>query len=341
MIADVVTDPGAQLGPLLVVAPAITASFAGPLLTGLIGILAVAGQALSPTLQGEAFTPGIRAQVIGIAVVSGFLVAFRYLRGRYLWQLARARSVATAAQEVLMQPLPRRSGPLRIATDYIAAEEEAQIGGDLYATVCHKGSTRLIVGDVRGKGLPAIKDTSLLLGAFHSSAYRDLSLRRMVIHLGNTMHWHWARHTNDDPEAPESFVTAVVLDIPDDVGLMEMVTCGHPPPLLLRDGKVSPLEARSPGLPLGMTTPSGDQYVVDTFGFQPGDALLLYTDGVTETRSPDGTFYPLAERVAAWDGNGGPDRLVQYVRKDLLAHAGGHIDDDAAVVVVERLPSTI
>jgi serine phosphatase RsbU (regulator of sigma subunit) len=340
VIADVLTK-SAQLGPLLIVAPAVTASFAGSLLTGLMGILAVAGQFLVPVFEHTPVTEGLQVQALSIAVVSGFLVAFRYVRGRQEQQLARTRSVAIATQEVLMRPLPQRSGPLRIATDYIAAEEEAQVGGDLYAAVRYDGSTRLVIGDVRGKGLPAIEATSLLLGAFHGSAYRNLPLRRMVMHLGHAMHWNWARRTNDDPEAEESFVTAVVLDIPDDARLVEMVSCGHPPPLLLREGEVSPLEARSPGFPLGLTTPSEDQYVVDTFGFEPGDILLLYTDGVIESRSPNGTFYPLAERIAAWDGNGGPEHLVQYVHQDLLAHAKGHIGDDAAIIASEHSPEDL
>jgi len=325
------------LGPLLIVAPAITASFAGPLLTGLMGILAVTGQFLVPVFQDKPITAPLQAQALSIAVISGFLVAFRYVRDLRERQLARTRSVAVATQEVLMRPLPQRSGPLRIATDYIAAEEEAQVGGDLYAAVRCDGATRLLIGDVRGKGLHAIEATSLLLGAFHGSAYRNLSLRRMVMHLGHAMHWKWELDADDDPEAAESFVTALLLDIPDDVDLVEMISCGHPPPLLLRDGKVSPLET-CPACPLGLMTPSEDQYVVDTFSFEPGAILLLYTDGVIEARSPDGTFYPLTERFAAWDGNGGPERLVQYVHGDLLRHAGGHIGDDAAVIAVERLP---
>ncbi|WP_245766958.1 PP2C family protein-serine/threonine phosphatase [Streptomyces colonosanans] len=336
-VADVLT-PGVELGPLLVVAPAITASFAGPLLTGLMGTLAVTCQFLVPVLQNTPITATLQAQALGIAVVSGFLVALRYVRGLQELQLARTRSVAVATQEVLMRPLPRRSGPLRISTDYIAAEEEAQVGGDLYAAVRCDGTTRLVIGDVRGKGLPAIEDTSLLLGAFHGSAYRNLPLRRMVMHLGHAMHWKWARDTDEDPDGAESFVTALVLDIPDDVGVVEMISCGHPPPLLLREGKVSPLEARSPGFPLGLIAPSEDQYVVDTFDFGPGDILLLYTDGVIEARNPEGTFYPLPERVAAWDGNGGPEHLVQYVHKDLLSHAKGHIGDDAAIIAIERRP---
>jgi serine phosphatase RsbU (regulator of sigma subunit) len=337
VIGDALTDRGSQLGPLLVVAPAVTSSFAGPRLTGLMGILAVAGQIVASLLEGTGITGGLQIQIIGIAVVSGFLVALRAVRDRRERQLAQTRSIAAAAQEVLMRPLPQRCGPLRIATDYIAAELEARIGGDLYAAARADGATRVIIGDVRGKGLPAVKDTSLLLGAFHSCAYRNLSLPQMVMHLGSAMYWNWA-DTTDDPEADESFVTALLLDFPDDADQVETINCGHPPPLLLHDGDVSALEARSPGLPLGITVPSEDQYAVDTFSFEAGDALLLYTDGVIETPSPDGTFYPLTRRIAAWEGTGGPEQLVRYIHEDLLHHARGPLGDDAALIAVQRLP---
>jgi serine phosphatase RsbU (regulator of sigma subunit) len=336
--ADVLTDQQSQLGPLLVVAPAVTASFAGPRLTGLMGVLAVAGQVIGPLIEGPGITPGLQIQLTGIAVVSGFLVALRAVGDLREQQLAQTRSVAAAAQEVLIQPLPRRCGRLYMATDYIAAELEAQIGGDLYAATRADGATRVIIGDVRGKGLPAIKDTSLLLGAFHGSAYRNYSLLDLVMHLGNAMHWSWGAAAEDDPEIGESFVTALLLDFPDDLGQVKTISCGHPPPLLLHNGHVSPLEASSPGLPLGITAPSEDQYTVDTFGLEIGDVLLLYTDGVIEAPDPNGTFYPLDQRIAAWDGTGGPEHLVRYVHEDLLNHVHGPLGDDAALIAIQRLP---
>ncbi|MFE9127265.1 PP2C family protein-serine/threonine phosphatase [Streptomyces sp. NPDC007148] len=337
LVADVLTDKGSQLGPLLVVSPAITASFAGPRLTGLMGLLAVTSQILAPLFEGTGITAGVQIQIIGLAIVSGFLVALRAVRDLRERQLAHTRSIAAAAQEVLIRPLPKRCGALRIATDYIAAELGAQIGGDLYAAVHTGGATRVIIGDVRGKGLPAIKDTALLLGAFHGSAYRNLSLPRMAMHLGNAMCWSWAKAADHNLEALECFVTVLLLDFPDNIERVETISCGHPPPLLLHKHDVSALDARSPGLPLGITTPSEDQYAVDTFSFEASDVLLLYTDGVIETAGPRGSFYPLAMRIAAWDGTGGPEHLVRYVHEDLLAHAHGRLGDDAALLAIQRV----
>ncbi len=74
-----------------------------------------------------------------------------------------------------------------------------------------------------------------------------------------------------------------------------------------------------------------------TFPFAAGDVLLLYTDGVLEARDRSGTFYPLAERVAAWAGLH-PQALLDHLCEDLLAHATGNtLGDDAAMVAIERL----
>ncbi|MFF0460640.1 PP2C family protein-serine/threonine phosphatase [Streptomyces mexicanus] len=338
LVADVLTNQGSQLGPLLIVAPALTSSFAGPRLTGAMGVLAVAGQLLVPVLKGGVLTPGYEIQAAGIAVVSLVLVALSARSDVRERQLERTQNVATEAQAVLMRPLPRRCGSLHIATDYIAAELHAQIGGDLYAAVHTGGATRLVIGDVRGKGLPAIKDSSLLLGAFHSSAYRALSLPRMAVHLGSALTWHWERAADEDPlDAGESFVTALLLDFPDETETVEMITCGHPPPVLLHEDRVATLETGSPGLPLGLVAATEDEYAVDTFAFRTGDILLLYTDGVTETPGPGGAFYPLTERITDCHRPGGPEELVQCIHEDLLRYAQGRLTDDAALVAIQRI----
>ncbi|MFJ9850579.1 PP2C family protein-serine/threonine phosphatase [Streptomyces sp. NPDC101150] len=332
---DINSPTTIHLGPFLVAAPAITASFAGAVLTGAIGALAVAAQVVIGVLHGGLMTPNHQAQIAALVVISVLVTLFRYVRDRRERQLGQVRSVSLATQQVLMRPLPGRIGPLRIASVYIAAEAEAEIGGDLYAAVPAPGATRLVIGDVRGKGLPAIDEAALLVGAFRGSAYRDLPLPGIAAHLGNSVYWNIVNLADGEPESQESFVTALVLDIHHDAPALSMVTCGHPPPLLLRDDTVRTLDASEPALPLGLSSTSAAEYKVETFGFEPGDLLLLYTDGVIEARDRTGTFYPLTDRVAVWDGSG-PQSLVRHLHADLLRYAGGRLGDDAAMIAITR-----
>ncbi|MFF3629727.1 PP2C family protein-serine/threonine phosphatase [Streptomyces sp. NPDC002164] len=333
VLADVLT-PSLPMGPsLLIVAPALTASFASPLITGAIAALAAAGM-LVIGLQNGHLIRDFDSQLIALLVVSVIVTAFGYLRERRARELALVRTVSEAAQRVVLRPLPRRIGPLRVGSVYLAAQEQALLGGDLYATVRTSTGTRLIIGDVMGKGLTAIGDAALLLGAFREGAHRQATLPDLAAYLDHSVCWNLADPTEAE-KAGECFITATVLDIPDALPQVDMVTCGHPPALLLHGQKVSTLHATCPAPPLGLGELAGHRYHVDTFPFGPGDMLLLHTDGVIEARDARGVFYPLSERAASWV-NHSPSALVHHLGADLIAYAGGHLADDAAVIAVQR-----
>ncbi|WP_424534272.1 PP2C family protein-serine/threonine phosphatase [Sphaerisporangium viridialbum] len=158
-----------------------------------------------------------------------------------------------------------------------------------------------------------------------------------MTHLDESVRAELEERDRESPEAWENFVTAVVLEIPDDKPVVHVIDCGHPPPLLIRDHHVTALRVSQPATSLGLGDLCQPAFHVETFGFEAGDTLVLYTDGVAEARCPSGAFYPLAERVATCPGEG-PDALVTRVRDDLLDHVGGHLGDDAAMVAVHRLP---
>ncbi|WP_405844119.1 serine/threonine-protein phosphatase [Streptomyces platensis] len=399
---DVLAPPDIHLGPLLVAAPAVTAAFAGPRLAAAIGVLAVAAQVFIGIARHVLFTENLEAQIASLVVVSALVVLFTVVRDRNERRLTRSRSVAAVAQQVLLRPLPARSGLLEIASLYLAAEEEAEMGGDLFAAARTTTSTRLIIGDVRGKGLPAYSHAALILGAFRAAAHREATLPRLAIHLDGAVRWdssQWryapggggeggagvaagadgvaevgadvgadsdpdavadpgpgagpvlevgpvpavpetapAPVTDTDTDPDETFATVILLDIPDRSPVVHTITCGHPPPLLLADGRVRTLAAEWPALPIGLGgLPGAPDYEVETFPFEPGELLLLYTDGVSEARDDKGTFYPLAERAGAWSALS-PQQVLPQLRTDLLAHTNGRLGDDAAAVAVRRLP---
>ncbi|OIK04874.1 protein phosphatase [Streptomyces monashensis] len=331
-VADVQTPTNVHLGPALVIAPALTPSFAGPRTTAAVGALALAAQVLIGIAHGGVTTTNHVVQIITLAVLSVLVVVYSAVRERRQAQLAQIRSVAEAAQHVLMWPLPEQIGPLRIASLYLAAEDEAQIGGDLYAVTQYEGGVRVMIGDVRGKGLAAIGEAALLLGSFRESAHRHIPLPELAVLLDQSI-TRYAADLEPLEEAGERFATALLVEIPDQDPLTRMTSCGHPPPLLLSPGSAVTVPSLHPSPPLGVH--SDAEHTLDVFSFEPGDTLLLYTDGVVEARDARGLFYPLTDRAARWTEDR-PEALMHHVRRDLLTHVGGRLDDDAALIAVHR-----
>ncbi|MFH9348944.1 PP2C family protein-serine/threonine phosphatase [Kitasatospora sp. NPDC017646] len=366
-VVDILSPPEVHLGPLLIVAPALTASFAGPRATGGVALLALAALTVIGGVRDDLTSVNIETQLSAQVIVSVLIVGLRVLRERHERELARVRSVSEAAQRVLLRPLPERIGPLALSSVYLAAEAEAQVGGDLYAAARTTSGTRLLVGDVRGKGLSSLGDAALLLGAFRAAAHLHTDLPSLAAYLDGSVSWDLAQlaegrrtetgrpeiRNSDAPRAEpsrrlpppesapdeggESFITAVLLDIPDHGESVHLIDCGHPPPLLLRPEGIATLVTKYPAPPLGLGELAPATYEVQTFPFRPGDRLLIYTDGVIEARDTQRRFYPLTERVSAWQTER-PAALLHHLRRDLLAHVGHRLDDDAAMVVVERLP---
>ncbi|MEU9705270.1 PP2C family protein-serine/threonine phosphatase [Streptomyces sp. NPDC047981] len=344
-VVDILAPPEVHLGPFLIAAPAVTASFAGPRMTAFVGAVAVLAQSVVAIARTSLTDLNHTYQIIALILISVIVTFFAYLREQHETKVTQLRSIAQAAQSVVLRPLPHRAGPLHIASVYLAAEEEAQMGGDLYAAARTASGTRLLIGDARGKGLDAISEASLVLGAFRVTARRESELPTLIGHLEAGV--GSAEEPQDiaapgpgtdeaADEAAEAFVTALVLDIPDGEPVVRLVNCGHPPPLLLRRGRIVPLESAEASPPLGLADVLSPAVTVETFPFAVGDVLLLYTDGVVEARDHARAFYPLTERLAAWVGED-PPTLLGHLRDDLRAYAGGHLGDDAALVAVERL----
>lgn len=355
-VVDILAPAEVHLGPFLVAAPAVTASFAGPRMTGFVGLVAVLAQAVVALVRTSLTDLNHTFQITALIMISVFVTLFAHLREVHEKELIQLRSVAETAQQVVLRPLRDRIGPLRVASVYLAAAAEAQIGGDLYAAARTADSTRLIIGDVRGKGLEAVGEAALALGAFRAAAHQEADLTGLVAYLEGAVSAGLYETEGGDgsagagagaeagggsqwaADAGEGFITAAVLDIPDEEPVLHLVSCGHPPPLLLvRGGRTVPLEVARSAPPLGLAGLVDGAVTAQTFAFAPGDVLLLYTDGVLEARDRSGAFYPLTSRVTGWAGSS-PQTLLDLLCADLLAHASGNtLGDDAAMVAIERL----
>jgi serine phosphatase RsbU (regulator of sigma subunit) len=330
-----------HLAPLLPVAPAFTAAFAGPRPTAVVCVLTVLAQITAGAERNALGTEQVLTEIIALSLMAPLFVLFCHVRETKQRQLTEERQVSETAQRAVMRPLPHRAGPLDIATEYRPARPGSRIGGDLFALARTAHSTRLLIGDVRGKGLDSLNDLSLMTGAFRAAAHRQAPLPELAAYLEGSVHWGLAELSDVESDVGERFVTAAVADIPDDEPVIHLVSCGHPPPILLHGATATPLSVREPAPPLGFGALVDIAYWAETFPFPEGGHLLLYTDGVSEARAPDGTFYPLTERAAGLAAPTarppvGARALLDELTADLVAYTGGPLDDDMAMIAVRR-----
>lgn len=162
---------------------------------------------------------------------------------------------------------------------YASAADEARIGGDLYSVLDTPHGTRVLVGDVRGKGLDAVQTAAVVLGAFREAAYDEPGLRQVATRIEASVE----RHVPDG-----EFTTALFGEVRGD-GMVELLQYGHVPPLRVApDGTVTVLDAPDPWVPLGLGRLADGQPQSWHQPFGAGDVLVLCTDGVVEARRRGG-----------------------------------------------------
>ncbi len=246
-------------------------------------------------------------------------------------QRARMGEELAIGRRIQMALLPRQF-PDVAGWRFAAAYEPARaVGGDLYDAFGVRGRKErlgLTVADVTGKGIPAallMADVRALLHAATDSSTGPADALSRV----NQILVH--------ERATALMVTAVLLVLETRTGRVRYSGAGHEPPLVARAaGGIEPFDAC--GVILGLNGTSA--YTEQQARLMPGDALVLYTDGVTDARDRDGRFYGeerLREVIRASCGQSA-DAMVRMVIDD-VSEFRGEADpyDDIALLVVERL----
>ncbi|PXY29936.1 serine/threonine protein phosphatase [Prauserella coralliicola] len=237
----------------------------------------------------------------------------------------RRHVVATLQASLRPPELPAVPG-LRVAACYRTAQERLDIGGDFYDVHGVPGDVSVVVGDVCGKGVEAAVLTGKARQTIKTAARFDRSPAAILAALNDVLY----------ADRPDRFVTVACARLrpaPDGAGtLATIAVAGHPAPLVLRgDGSVEE--------PVLFGTLAGVlpelRYEEAAVLLQPGDAMLLYTDGVYEARGRDGLFGQ--ERLRALlppYAGASPETLCEVVERRVLEHLDGRGHDDIALLAV-------
>ncbi|MEU1478392.1 PP2C family protein-serine/threonine phosphatase [Streptomyces sp. NPDC005760] len=324
----------------VVLVPGIAAAICGVPGTAAFAALALVTYVVADSSWPHQYQSGLPDFIlVAVGGILAVLACAVRLRGER--SMLHMRDVADTTRRTVLRPLPPVWGGLEHAEVYLAADTEARVGGDFYDIQPGPHGTRVLVGDVQGKGLGAVEAAAALLGTFREAAYHEAELATVAERLEIRVHRHGGHITALGRDDGDRFATAVLLGFPEaDTGMVEAMVFGHEPPLVVGPSGVRPLLAAD-GLPLGLAALSADgPPPVHRIPLGPAETLLLTSDGVTEARDPAGEFYALAGEVAraltADPGAVEPRRLVGLVRDGTLRHCGGRLLDDTTVFAVRR-----
>ena len=212
-----------------------------------------------------------------------------------------------------------------------ALEPSYNIGGDVFDYAISGRAASLAILDAVGHGLGASVLSAAALGAYRAARRNGASLYDQARAID---------HAIDALFLPEAFATGVLAQLDLVTGRVRYLAAGHPQPLVLRDGRVVTTLRDGRRLPFGLGTGG---LTIAACPLQPGDWLVLYTDGITEARDTAGGFFgeqrlvDFLEREAA-AAHPPPETLRRLVHA-VLAHQGGVLQDDATVMLTQWHPN--
>jgi serine phosphatase RsbU (regulator of sigma subunit) len=239
------------------------------------------------------------------------------------FEIARRRSPLTVAAELLWQLLP----PLTFATDEIVITgffvPTEDIGGDAFDYGVDRRHAGLAIFDAMGHGLGAGLMATTAVAAYRNGRRELLDLQTTTQHIGAAIGTQFGSR---------GFVTGIVASLDHATGVLTWCSAGHPPPLILREGRRAELQPIG-GQPFGVG-PASD---VMQAKLEPGDRMLLYSDGISEARGSGTHLGPdrlveLVTRIA--DEENGPE-AVRKVMHAVEEFNDGPMRDDATLLMVE------
>ena len=293
-----------------------------PLLDGVarLGVLCIAGRI--EVLDDPEFD--VRAR--RLASLLAEMVMTKRVYGDTIEKTVRTQQMSLAA-ELAWRLLP----PLTFGTERLVISGSLQpaydVGGDAFDYAVDDGIAHVAIFDAMGHGLQAGLLASVALAAYRNARRADVPLIEIVRRIDAAV---------ADAFGGDRFATGIVGTLDLGTGVFTRVRAGHPRPLLLREHRVVKTLQCPSTLPFGVGVL--DVGVCEE-QLEPGDRVLLYTDGVTEARSADGEFFGV-ERLGDFAGResasgAAAPEMLRRLTQSVLTHQQGQLQDDATLLLIE------
>lgn len=287
-----------------------------------LGVLAVTVPELSPPVLDRCEE---------VALAAGHLVqaADRYTDKFHLLRRRREMTLAAEMQWGLLPPVAFAFDSVSIAG---LLEPAYEVGGDSFDYGLNRGVVDLVVFDAMGHGVTSSLLSSLAIGAYRTSRRTGASLLSTAAEIDATIvaHWHG-----------EAFLTSLLAQLHVESGRFRWLSAGHPAPLLVRSGRVLPEPEWTPSPPLGLSNlpaPGATPATIAETHLEPGDRVLLYTDGVVDAENEQGEPFGeerLRDLVGRESQSGRlPSELLRRLVESSRAHRGGALRDDASLILL-------
>ena len=261
----------------------------------------------------------------------GELVMSKTLYGDTIVRQRRSAPMGLAA-EIQWSLLPPRTFVNHTVSIAGGLEPAYEVAGDSLDYAVDADVARFAIFDGMGHGLASAQLVNLVVAAYRNGRRSGLTLSENVAHIDDAVR---------SISHGEEFATGLLGELDTVTGLFSWISAGHLEPLVMREGRLARILGADPGLPLGLGEhlPERSSGSLGSEQLQPGDLLLLYTDGVVEARSPEGDFFGIERLVdlvvrnlAA--GLPAPETMRRLVRA-LLEHQSGDLTDDATMLLIQ------
>jgi len=261
---------------------------------------------------------------LGYAAAHLVIACSRYTDLTHLLRRRKDMDLAAEMQWSLLPPLSFTIGGTSIAG---LLEPAYEVGGDCFDYALNFGYLDVAIFDAVGHGLQSAVMGSLILGAYRNGRREVEGLQRVVRRLDEAISTF---------PAEQAFATALLARLNIETGRLTWTSCGHPQPIHVRRGTTLPDVEIEPGAPIGMGSLAPVVGEVVEIALEPGDAVLLYTDGVIDSQGPGGEEFGLDRLKDLLErehlSGRQPAEVLRRLVRSAVTHQTTRLRDDASMV---------